>query len=127
MKELPSLPAPTSPLPTLPSLRIDLPIKTNSYPSSLPMTPTEDAYPSSPIVADSPRATYHVGSLRANPSRKSSLLLPLAMARVTLSPNAYGGNVSTDSLNDNLTEEKNVPAAVWYDDDEDMKENDGDV
>jgi hypothetical protein len=123
VKELPSRPAPTSPLPTLPNLLRDM----TTHSSSVPKTPTEETYPSSPIAAESPRPAYHTGALRANPSRKSSFLLPLG--RGALLPNAYGGNIFTDdSTQDLLVEMKSVPAAVWFDDDEeDMKENGIDI
>lgn len=103
VKDLPSRPAPTAPLPTLPN-------HMTRHASSVPKTPTEEAYPSSPITSDPP-AQY--GSLRAIPSRRSSFLLPLE--------NAYGGNIPIyDTKKDLFMEMKDVPGA---EDEEDKKEN----
>lgn len=110
VKDLPSRPAPTAPLPTLPN-------HMTRHASSVPKTPTEEAYPSSPITSDPPHppAQYN-GTLRANPSRRSSFLLPLE--------NAYGGNIPIyDTKMDLFMEMKDVSGAEWYEDEEDKKEN----
>jgi hypothetical protein len=54
------------------------------------------------------------------------------MGRGTLLPSAYASNIPDDNLKrdldmDILVEVKMTPGAVWYDDEEDMKENGGDV
>ncbi|KAF8484178.1 hypothetical protein JB92DRAFT_1611906 [Gautieria morchelliformis] len=127
-KDPPSFPAPTTPLPTVPTLHVDLP--RGPYTPSAPITSTEDVYLSSPIAADPPRPAYHPGSLRANPARKSSFILP--MGRGALLPSAHAGNIPDNNLKgdldmDILMEVKISPAAVWSDDEEIMKENGGDV
>lgn len=129
VKDLPSLPAPTTPLPTIPGHHIN--VAQEIHVSSTPITSVEDAYPSSPISCDTTRPAYHPGTLRSNPARKSSFLLPM-FGRGALLPGAHAGTVIPKNSSPELEkggymEFKMAPPAVWSDDEVDMKDNDGDV
>ncbi|KAF8509607.1 hypothetical protein BU17DRAFT_98793 [Hysterangium stoloniferum] len=112
--ELPTFPAPTSPLPPLPNILLNVPAPI------VPSTPLEEIIPSSPVVAES--IAPPLGTLRSNPARKSSLTLPVGRSPFS---SIHAVNVPQNNDMEMLLEEKNRPINEWIED-AIMKENERD-